>query len=278
MWEAKSGRVVKRLKGHTGAVLGVAFSADSTRLVSGSRDGSLAVWAVPSGVPLGTCPVAHSKGVTCVDFEPGGTVASGGKDGCVKIWRVTPGGSISLLHSLLAHSAEINAVSFSPDGRSLASGSDDCSAKIWDAEKGALLLTTPRPQPACLGGIEGPASPSAPSGESHLMQEETPGKSREFRGGRAAGHWHYVASVAFSRDGKLLATGGWDKTLQVWDVETAELVHFFNMGAPVCSVATGWSWTGKPNPVPRRAADYHRVKSCPQDRQDLVQDRDRARI
>ena len=39
VWEARSGRVVKRLKGHTGTVLGVAFSADSSRLVSGSRDG-----------------------------------------------------------------------------------------------------------------------------------------------------------------------------------------------------------------------------------------------
>lgn len=34
------------------------------------------------------------------------------------------------------------------------------------------------------------------------------------------GHTGYVSSVAFSSDGKVLATGGWDKKIKLWDVQT----------------------------------------------------------
>jgi WD40 repeat protein len=47
LWEPVSGRELGELAGHTSDVTAVAFSDDSTRLVSGGRDGSIRIWRVP---------------------------------------------------------------------------------------------------------------------------------------------------------------------------------------------------------------------------------------
>ena len=39
------------------------------------------------------------------------------------------------------------------------------------------------------------------------------------------GHTEVVWSVAFSLDGKTLASGSWDQTIRLWDVETEQLLH-----------------------------------------------------
>ena len=54
LWEAGSGRLLATLQGHTGGVFGMALSADSQLVASGSFDGTVRLWEAKSGTCLRT--------------------------------------------------------------------------------------------------------------------------------------------------------------------------------------------------------------------------------
>ena len=78
------------LKGHTGDVQSVVFSADGKRLASGSNDHTVRVWDATSGQETLTLK-GHTSIVTSVAFSADGKrLASASYDQTVKLWDVTP--------------------------------------------------------------------------------------------------------------------------------------------------------------------------------------------
>lgn len=80
-------------RGHEGDVHGVAFSLDGSRLVSGSKDGTVRLWDVASGEELACCR-GHKHGVWGVAFAPGDPpgeerIASASWDHTVRLWEST---------------------------------------------------------------------------------------------------------------------------------------------------------------------------------------------
>ena len=71
-----------------GAVYHVAWSADSSFLVSASKDSTVKLWSVKdTKKALFTLP-GHEDEVYALDWSPNGTqVASGSKDRTLKIWH-----------------------------------------------------------------------------------------------------------------------------------------------------------------------------------------------
>ena len=54
VWDMKTGRTLRTLKGHADGVLDVALTSDGKRAVSASLDNTVKVWNLETGVPMAT--------------------------------------------------------------------------------------------------------------------------------------------------------------------------------------------------------------------------------
>ena len=89
LWDVASGRQLRRLDGHDGAVNGLVFAPDGTRLATASGDNTLKVWDPLTGESLLTVPAPAT--VYNVSWSPDGTrIAMLPLDGTVVMLDAVP--------------------------------------------------------------------------------------------------------------------------------------------------------------------------------------------
>lgn len=213
LWDFDIVVQAREFAGHDGPVWKAVLSSDGQRIASASADHTVRIWEVAGGKVLHTL-TGHRAPVSTVQFSPNGqVVASAGGDKVVKLWDASSG---KLLRDLEGHQGTVTGLDFFSDGKRIASIGVDRRMRVWDAASGKELLA-----------IDNGAVPAALSVRSDGQQIAVGNVDQTIRlyeadSGKTQANWTAhaaaVSGLAYSPDGKSLASCGVDQLVRIWPV------------------------------------------------------------
>ncbi|MSR60608.1 MAG: hypothetical protein EXS05_23700 [Planctomycetaceae bacterium] len=282
VWDLATGRTVQEFKGHKlsderrrelgvrGAIC-AAFAPDATRIVSGGWDGVARIWNVETGEEIRQLP-GHVAVIMGVDWSPDGQwiATVDGEWNSVglnrlRLWNAETGQQV---HELATDGRSgLTSVAFSADGLQVVSTDADNQVRVWDVKSGRELHRW-REQTKARDAAFSPDGRIVAAGfggarlEQDFIVDPENAAVRLYdleRGGdarRLEGHTGSVSAVAFSRDGRFVASASdgehlsdrkyhpaRDYTIRLWSVEDGTEVVRIN--CPICVHSIVFSRDGR---------------------------------
>ncbi len=135
IWSA-GGPLLRNMKTHDDVVTAVIYPPGGRTVVSGSKDGTVAITDTATGQQVARL-TDHVGQILSVALSPdGGWIAAGGGGSAVVIWNAATG---HVAHVLKTGLNPVQSIAFSRDGRRLAVGGNDARIEIWDANSGQVV-------------------------------------------------------------------------------------------------------------------------------------------
>jgi len=198
IWDIPTKNLVHKFYAHQDDILRVSFHPDGKRLLTGSKDGTVKIWDSDRGMEIITIPKKslNQKRETIADasFSPDGKMIVIAQGEQISLWDLQG----NLLTSAIAHTKTIYAAKFHPKGKLLASSGGDKTVKLWRITDATTRFLTEL--------ITGSSSNNLSDGELQLIHTSE-GRSNE------------VLSLNFGKDGRQIAFGYQDGSVEVSDLE-----------------------------------------------------------
>lgn len=198
IWDRIERRLIAVLNVQEAFVGEICFSPDGAILAAACHDGKLRLWNCSDWTSAGVWP-GHQRIATSLRFvSDGSRLLSVGADGVIRAWDTSTGACLAAFN---AHRSSILRLRVHPDGSKFATSSSDRTIVLWDLKR--LLHDI---------------SAESPRGEAPVAPPD------DAKVATMAGHVNRVTTIAFSPDGRKLASSGssYDRTLQIWDLDTFE--------------------------------------------------------
>jgi WD40 repeat protein len=191
-------------RAHRGPVWGICYSSEGDRIVTASWDGTVKLWEADSGRFINEISVDRGLdvGAHAIALDPAGRkLAIGTLDGKAGVWDIQTGKRDLTLNRHFSYLTW--AVAYSPNGRWIVTGGFTPGLFIWDAVTGDLVASRAQPPEMAFLGVG--SSLAARLAFLRLTAPQEAYKSSVFK-------------LAFSPDGKWLASASWDSSVWLWKV------------------------------------------------------------
>jgi WD40 repeat protein len=259
IWDVLTGREVRTFSDHTGAIVHLAFGADSKRVFSVAwktdQTWEPLIWDAETGAILARSEIVAREG-WLVAFTPDGGRLLGKRNGTLAIWDPNTGRP---LRTLQGDGDFKENAAFSPDGkRCVATHIHRRGACLWDLETGQLMvkLAQDMERTWCAAFSPDGGRVALGHGDAITIWDATTGKKLQtfqmagwcvafapdgnrlaiegksccvtvldLQSGRRqtfCGHTDSINSIAFTPDGRRIITGSKDGTVKVWDSEEGQ--------------------------------------------------------
>jgi len=222
VWDLKSGMPTMPPLKHGAAVLCGAFSRDDKYILTGSADGTARFWLTSSGASVGD-PLDVGATVSNVAFSPDGAVfATATENGVAQLWNTS---SKQPIGEPMTHDGRITSIGFSRGGAVFLTAGWDGKLQIWNSKssKAAYPVLQSETEITCAQFAPGDDVVAAGSRDG-LVKIWSIAAHRGQTPRQTLNHKAAITDLAFSSNGRFIATASEDGTAVIWNVRSGQTV------------------------------------------------------